>query len=84
MRSDAFASYMHQIVQTVIRALVDDPGAVEITPLGGETIVKLEIRVAPHDREHVIGPQGQTLGALRTLMRAAGARTQRHVLLEMP
>lgn len=80
-RSSAFVVHMQHLVQVMVRTLVDAPRAVKVTSLGGETIVKLEIQVAPQDREKVIGPQGRTLDALQTLARAAGARAQRRVLL---
>lgn len=84
MRSGAFAVHMQHLVQTMVRALVDAPDAVKVISLGGEPIVKLEIRVACQDRDKVIGPQGRTMDALLTLARAAGARVQCHVLLTMP
>jgi predicted RNA-binding protein YlqC (UPF0109 family) len=82
----AFAACMQRLSQTMVCMLVDDSGAVEVTSIGGQTMVKLEIRVAPHDRDRAIGSQKQTINAfnaLQTLVQAAGARMQRHVLLEI-
>jgi predicted RNA-binding protein YlqC (UPF0109 family) len=66
----AFAACMQRLSQTMVCMLVDDSGAVEVTSIGGQTMVKLEIRVAPHDRDRVIGSQGQAMNALQTLAQA--------------
>lgn len=74
---------MQHLVHTIISALVDDPEAVKIRQLDGETTCILEIHVAPQDIGKVIGRQGRNIAALRTLLHAVGAKERKHTLLEV-
>jgi predicted RNA-binding protein YlqC (UPF0109 family) len=67
----------------VVRRLVDDPGAVAVEELerDGESVLRLT--VAEADRGKVIGRQGRIVRALRTLIRAGGAREGKRYLLEL-
>jgi predicted RNA-binding protein YlqC (UPF0109 family) len=67
----------------VVRRLVDDPGAVSVEELerDGESVLRLT--VAEADRGKVIGRQGRIVRALRTLIRAGGAREEKRYLLEI-
>jgi uncharacterized protein len=71
------------LVEQVAKALVDEPGQVSVTQVeeGGETV--LELTVAPNDLGKVIGRQGRTARALRTLLGAAGLRLHKHFELEI-
>lgn len=60
---------MRDLVEYVARALVDDPGAVHVEERQGATTV-YELSVAPADVGKVIGRQGRTAKALRTLLAA--------------
>jgi predicted RNA-binding protein YlqC (UPF0109 family) len=62
------------VLEYVARALVDDPDAVEVTEVAGERSVILQLKVAPDDMGKVIGKRGRTVKAIRSLVRAAGAR----------
>ncbi len=65
---------MKQFVETVVRGLVDDPEAVEVIEHQEGSSLHYEIRVAENDRGNVIGRQGATAGALRTLVNGLARR----------
>jgi hypothetical protein len=71
------------LVAYLASQLVDDPEAVSVEELerGGDLVIRLH--VAEEDRGKVIGRRGRMAQALRTLVRAAGARSNRRVLLEI-
>jgi predicted RNA-binding protein YlqC (UPF0109 family) len=71
------------LVEQVAKALVDEPGQVSVSQIeeGGETV--LELVVAPNDLGRVIGRQGRTARAMRTLLGAAGLRLRKHFELEI-
>lgn len=74
---------MRDLVRTIVRALVDAPEAVQVQQVDGETTCILEVRVAAEDIGKVIGRQGRNIAALRTLLRAVGAKERKHILLEV-
>lgn len=68
----------------VVKALVDDSEAVDIREVeqkNGATLI--EVRVSPGDVGKIIGKQGRTIRALRSLARIAGAKKGRRYLLEI-
>jgi predicted RNA-binding protein YlqC (UPF0109 family) len=74
---------MKDLVSYVATSLVDEPGAVRVreVPSGRET--RIEVRVAENDIGKIIGRQGRTARALRTLLLAAGRKKHRHFTLEI-
>ena len=74
---------MRALIEQIARALVDEPDQVAINQLdeGGETV--LELQVAPNDLGKVIGKQGRTARALRTLLGAAGMKLHKRYSLEI-
>ena len=74
---------MKELVEFVARSLVDDAEAVVATAYdrGDQTIIELE--VAPNDLGKVIGRQGRTARALRTLLAAAGQKSRRRTQLDI-
>ncbi len=74
---------MAEFLLEIARRLVDDPGAVSVEELerDGESVLRLT--VAEADRGKVIGRQGRIVRALRTLIRAGGAREEKRYLLEI-
>ena len=56
------------------RELVDEPSRVRVEEWNEDGVVHLDLEVAPHDRGRVIGRQGRTADALRTLLEAVGRR----------
>jgi uncharacterized protein len=67
----------------IVRHLVDEPDAVRVETEEREDAVVYRLHVAPDDVGKVIGRQGRLARALRSLVRAAGARADRRYLLEI-
>lgn len=74
---------MKQLVETVCRALVDNPDEVKVTQIDGEQTTILELRVDQSDLGKVIGKQGRTARAVRTILAAAGMKQRRRFNLEI-
>jgi len=74
---------VRELIEFVAKSLVDDPDAVEARAFdrGDQTIIELE--VAPNDLGKVIGRQGRTARALRTLLAAAGQKSRRRTILDI-
>jgi len=62
------ASPLRQVVEVVARALVDHPDAVKVTETERRGLTVLELTTAPGDMGKIIGRQGRTAAALRTLV----------------
>ena len=76
-------SSLKEVVETIAKALVDSPDDVAVTEVDGEAAIVLELRVAPEDLGKVIGKQGRTARAMRTLLRAAGMKLRKRFVLEI-
>lgn len=74
---------LREVVETVAKSLVDNPDAVEVTEVDGPSATVIELRVAPGDLGKVIGKQGRTARAIRTLLRAAGVKAGKRFVLEI-
>ena len=74
---------LKEVVETIAKALVDYPDEVAVTEIEGESTTVLELRVAPQDLGKVIGKQGRTARAMRTLLRAAGMKLKKRFVLEI-
>jgi len=74
---------MKELVAFLARQLVSQPDAVEVRETQGETASVLELKVAKEDLGRVIGKQGRTAKAIRTILNAAASRTNRRVVLEI-
>jgi predicted RNA-binding protein YlqC (UPF0109 family) len=74
---------MEELIEFVAKSLVDDAEAVNthVYDRGDQTIVELE--VASNDLGKVIGRQGRTARAMRTLLFAAGQKTRRRYTLDI-
>jgi len=72
-----------ELVQFLAQRLVNDPDAVEVKETHGDTASVLELRVAKEDLGRVIGKQGRTVNAIRTILNAVASRTNRKVVLEI-
>nr|NIS43836.1 KH domain-containing protein [Desulfuromonadales bacterium] len=64
------------LIEEIARSLVDSPDDVQVTEVQGEQTTVLELRVAGDDLGKVIGKQGRTARAMRTLLAAAGTKHQ--------
>jgi hypothetical protein len=71
------------LVAYLARQLVDDPGAVSVEEEERDDSVVLRLHVAKDDVGKVIGRQGRLARALRSIVRAGGARQRRRVILEI-
>ncbi|HJO03902.1 MAG TPA: KH domain-containing protein [Acidobacteriota bacterium] len=74
---------LKQMIEEVARALVDNPDDVVVTEVQGEQTTVLELRVAQGDLGKVIGKQGRTARAMRTLLAAAGMKHEMRAVLEI-
>lgn len=72
-----------ELVEFIARALVDEPDAVDVREVAGEQTSVLELRVAPDDVGKVIGRQGRTARAMRTLLSAVSMKLRRRAVLEI-
>lgn len=74
---------MKQVLETIAKALVDQPEAVEVREIEGEQSVILELKVADGDAGKVIGKQGKIAKAIRVLVKAAASRENKHAVVEI-
>jgi len=74
---------MKDLLEEIARALVDHPEDVRVTEVEGEQTTVLELRVHNDDLGKVIGRQGRTARAIRTLLAAAGMKVQKRFVLEI-
>ncbi len=71
------------LVEFIVRALVDQPEAVQVREVTKDRVAIIELRVAPDDIGKVIGKQGRIVKALRTVVKAAAVQSGQRVLVEL-
>jgi predicted RNA-binding protein YlqC (UPF0109 family) len=74
---------MRETVEMIVKALVDDTEAVEVREVERKDALLIEVRVAESDMGKLIGRQGRTVRALRSLLHAAGMKQNRRYLLDI-
>ena len=74
---------MKELVESIARALVDHPEDVQVTVVDGPQATVLELRVHVEDLGKVIGRQGRTAKAIRTLLGAGGMKLRKRYTLEI-
>jgi predicted RNA-binding protein YlqC (UPF0109 family) len=74
---------MREAVEKLVKSIVDDVDAVEISEREDHTAIILQIRVASSDMGKVIGREGRTIKALRSLVHAASLKRGRRIALEI-
>ena len=74
---------MKELIEFVAKSLVDDPEAVQTRSYDRGDQLIIELEVAPNDLGKVIGRQGRTARALRTLLAAAGQKSRRRTILDI-
>ncbi|MBI5699671.1 KH domain-containing protein [Candidatus Saganbacteria bacterium] len=74
---------MKELVEYIVRSLVDNPDRVEIKETPGEGSILIEIKVADEDTGKVIGREGRIINAIRTLAKSAAGREQKRVQVEV-
>ena len=65
---------MEALVRHLVESIVEDPEAVSVQAVEGDSVVMFELVVAPEDRERVDGDKGRTLRAIRNVLSAAAGR----------
>ncbi|MBO5767710.1 MAG: KH domain-containing protein [Clostridia bacterium] len=74
---------MKQILLDITKAIVEDPDSVSVSEkVSGDTVV-LELTVAKHDMGRVIGKEGKIAKSIRTVMRAAAAKENKRVIVDI-
>ena len=74
---------MKELVELIARALVDNPDEVKVRELEGDQTTVLELRVADGDLGKVIGKQGRTARAIRTILSASGMKLKKRFVLDI-
>ncbi len=74
---------MKDLLLAIAKALVDHPDSVEVNEVEGAQTTVLELKVAPEDLGKVIGKQGRTARAIRTILNAAGMKLKKRFVLEI-
>jgi uncharacterized protein len=74
---------MKALIELMAKSLVDNPEEVVVAVADGEKTSVFELRVAPSDIGKVIGKQGNTARAMRTILSAAGAKLEKRCVLEI-
>ncbi|MBI2339461.1 MAG: KH domain-containing protein [Deltaproteobacteria bacterium] len=74
---------MKQLIEMMAKALVDKPEEVEVTEVEGEQTTVVELKVAKEDLGKVIGKQGRTARAMRTILGAASTKIRKRSVLEI-
>jgi predicted RNA-binding protein YlqC (UPF0109 family) len=74
---------MKELIEAIVKALVDHPEAVQVNSIEGQQATVLELRVHPEDLGKVIGRQGRTAKAMRTILGASGMKLQKRLTLEI-
>jgi predicted RNA-binding protein YlqC (UPF0109 family) len=77
------ADYMKDLIEYLAKALVDEPEEVMVTEIKGEQTIVIELRVAKEDFGKIIGKQGRTARAIRTILGAASAKKKMRSVLEI-
>ncbi len=74
---------MKELITEIARALVDIPEEVSVTEIEGNQTTVLELKVAKTDLGKIIGKQGRTARALRTILNATSAKHKKRTVLEI-
>lgn len=74
---------MKEAVEKIVSALVDDKEAVEVSEAAGERATVIKLRVAPSDMGRIIGREGRTVKAIRSLLFVAGQKHGKRFALDI-
>ena len=77
-------SDLEKLLLVLARSLVEEPEAVEVSGTETDSRVDLELRVAQEDMGKIIGRQGRTIRAIRTVVKAASVKLGKRVNVEVP
>ena len=74
---------MKELIEYIAKSLVDQPDAVKVTEVTGERTSVIELSVAKEDMGRIIGKQGITVTAIRTILNAASMKQKKRTILEL-
>jgi hypothetical protein len=74
---------MKELIEQIAKAIVDKPEMVQVTGVEGENSIVLELRVAKEDIGKVIGKNGRTITAMRTILNATRVQKEKRQVLEV-
>ena len=83
VQTDNGGDSMKAMVERIARALVDQPEAVSVSGISSAHSLIVELKVAKDDLGKVIGKQGRTACAMRTIVNAVAAKNKKHTVLEI-
>jgi hypothetical protein len=82
-RKRSGGNLMKDLIEHMAKALVDLPHEVEVAEIEGEKTTVIELKVAKEDLGKVIGKQGKTARAMRTILNAAATKLRKRAVLEI-
>lgn len=74
---------MRELIELIIKGIVDNPNQVEINEIIGDKSSIFEIKVDPNDIGKVIGKQGRNIKSIRTIVNAAAQKDDKRVVIEI-
>ena len=74
---------MKELVEYIVKSLVDSPDYVVVNETAGSSVIILEISVGVSDIGKVIGKEGRIANAIRTIVKAAAAKSDKKVTVEI-
>lgn len=74
---------MKELIKCIAQSLVDQPDQVAVHEIEGEQTSVIELKVAKEDLGKIIGKQGRTAGAMRTILSAASTKLKKRAVLEI-
>ena len=74
---------MKELIEQIAKSIVEKPDEVQVRAIEGEHAVVIELRVDRDDIGKVIGKQGRTITAIRTILNAARAQKEKRQILEV-
>ena len=74
---------MKDLIEYIVRAMVDNPEQVEISEIEGQQSTVFELRVAKSDMGKVIGKKGRNINAVRIILQCASATSGKRIVLEL-
>ena len=74
---------MEELLRQIVSKLVDNPDQIQIDSVPGEHATILQLKVAQGDTGKVIGKQGRTADALRTILKSVGGKLNKTIVLEI-
>ena len=74
---------LKELIEYMVKSLVDNPDEVNISEVEGEQTSVIELKIAKEDLGKVIGKQGRTARAMRTILNAASTKARKRAVLEI-